>query len=146
MGGFFGLTLELASVFVRHMGWLDATPDKEKRPRREMYKGSPLETAEPDPIASYVVEMALDCGLCNYTSSGGVIPTPWTEIRAWQEATGNEGWWLAQAVRRLSKDFVSEFYKARDPVSQPPIDEMGEGSLRPNMVSQQFHAFLKAKS
>lgn len=86
----------------------------------------------------------MDCGIAEPRQHGPVV-TPWSEIRAWQLATGNHGWWLASAVKALSSAYVDEFYAAKSPTRPNPLWKIKDDYDRDKEASRQFHQFIKAK-
>jgi len=66
------------------MGWLNATHESAKKPRRELYtEGSPY--LELPPLSEYEQEMVkhwFSCGVAQQTSSGP-ISLPWKDILSW---------------------------------------------------------------
>jgi len=87
----------------------------------------------------------MECGLA--AQSGlGISVIQWAEIKAWQDATGQEGFWLAETVREMSICYVTEFHQSSDPARPAPVAAiMDDGEIR-KAVSSQFKAFVRAKS
>jgi hypothetical protein len=107
-------------------------------------KGTGLADREPDQESQWLVSAATECGLSS-ASMGGVSAVTWSEIRAWQESTGDRGYWLAKAVRTLSLHFVDEYHAAKDPHRPAPaFADMEEDERRAAVVSQ-FKNFVRAK-
>lgn len=111
-----------AFQYIGHLGWLDATPDKESKSRAEKMKGSAIVSLEPEEGCVWVVRLAISCGLFQSNGSG-IYPISWSEIHNWMIATSQSGIWIAETVKALSSHYVSENYKGRDPNSKSPMDE-----------------------
>jgi hypothetical protein len=94
----------------------------------------------PEREALWLVELAKQCGLYQATMSG-ILPIPWTEIRAWQKATGYTDYWLAETIRGLSKDYVNEFNEAKDPARVSPLLEVTSKEDHRAKVSNQLKKF-----
>jgi hypothetical protein len=108
-------------------------------------KGSALADAEPEPEARWIITAATECGLSSIAGMGGVVPVSWSEIRSWQDATGQQGWWLATTIRILSEQYVGEYHAATDPARMSPLQEQMDEQDKRVAVSQQFKAFVRAK-
>lgn len=107
--------------------------------------GSELARAEPEPEAVWIVRMVGQCGFAAVAGMGGMIPVPWSEIRAWQEATGQFGWWTAEVVREMSEAYVQEYHAASDPARPSPLSEIMDEDARRKVVSEQFKSFVRAR-
>lgn len=56
-----------------------------------------------------------------------VMPIEWTEIKAWQELTFNQGAWLASAVVFISIAYVNGYHEFNDkPYTLSPLDPRTE--------------------
>ena len=118
------------------MAWLDTTPEGSKDSRRALYKGSALSDLQPETYYSWVIEMALECGLF-VTTGFGAVAISWVEILAWQEATDNKGLWFAGTVHAISVAYTSELSKAKDKARPSPINyRVDEGDQRSAVTSQ----------
>lgn len=143
LGGFFALSVEQAELYIRHLAWLSATPDGQKRTRYEQLKGNPLVSVEPDDSALWVVSQAMECGLSSSNGFGASVIS-WQEIEAWANvALANR--WTQATVRKMSEAYVRELHAAKDIHRQPPIVSVMDNNTRAEVVSRQFHAFIKAK-
>lgn len=75
----------------------------------------------------------------------GVSVITWTEIKAWQEATGNKGLWLASIVRILSRHYVNELILAKDDSRASPLQEHIDKNEQRATVRSQLKAIFGAK-
>ena len=109
-------------LYVRHMAWLSATPEKEEVSRAESFERSSSPFLKLPDVGSsyYVVKYWQDCGSVGYGSSG-IVPLSWTEIRNWREENDLEiDYRERKMIREMSKAYVSEFYAAKDPYRPAP--------------------------
>lgn len=116
-----GLSDEL-SLFVRHVAWLNAVPEKAEGdtskepevPRRESLKKSGIEVPEMPPCdAPHLVAWLFEIGP---TLPAGMSDGPIThgELANWQANTGiTLHSWEARLLRRLSLDYLDQSHKAR---------------------------------
>ena len=107
-------------------------------------KGSAYTEVQPDSASAWIVELAIDCGL-SANNGFGISPIPWSEVKSWQDATGNNGYWIAETVRRMSTEYVGEFFAAKHPGRQSPIDDAISIEIKRQSVSQQFKNFVRTK-
>ena len=109
-------------LYVRHMAWLSATPEKEEVSRAESFErtGSPFLKLPDVGSSYYVVKYWQDCGSVGYGSSG-IVPLSWTEIRNWREENDLEiDYRERKMIREMSKAYVNEYYAAKDPYRPAP--------------------------
>lgn len=111
-------------LYVRHMAWLSATPEGDKKSRGEALheggEGSPFLQMPPLDDEYYIIKFWEDCGSVGVGSSG-IVPLSWSEIKAWR--TENElslTHFEITCIRKLSQAYVSEFYVAKEKDSEPP--------------------------
>lgn len=117
MGKFFSALFEDLSIYVRHLAWLNAIPDKpdgdkSKRvevSRREALRQSGIDEPEmPIVDAGYILSYLWELGP---TMSSGGYPGTVTheEILAWQELSGIKLHpWEAHFLRALSGEYLEE--------------------------------------
>lgn len=149
----FGLAVESACLYARHLGWLSATPEQKGRKgndnpknRWELYKDSAYTQAEPEDSARWLIEISQECGM--YQNNGmGIDVVQWSEIESYLRATGQSGWyWLASVLRGISQSFVDEFRQAKDPLRPCPLDDEVDEDAKRKAVSNQVKSFFKSKS
>lgn len=145
MGGFFNLSVESAILYVKHLGWLDSTPEKSEKTRAEIYKGTAWVKIEPKPESSWLLGEAFECGI-SVQSSHGMSAISWSEIKSWMDATGRCGWWLANAIHKISIAYINQFYKSRDPSVESPISDEIDIAQKRKAVSDQFNAFIAKRT
>lgn len=79
----------------------------------------------------------MECGLS--TSTGfGAASIAWSEIVAWQTATGNDGLWIASTVKSLSVAYTNELTLAKDPTRASPLQEDVDKTEQRKAVSNQL--------
>lgn len=98
----------------------------------------------PDHTSAYLVQSAIECGLCLQSGMGQIVTT-WQEIKAWQIVTGKNDKWLAQVVRELSISYVTECNLATDPTRASPLKIHIDVAEQRKKVSQQFHNIFKKR-
>jgi len=76
-------------------------------------------------------------------SGMGEAAIGWQEIAAWERLTANRlEPWEAQAIRRLSREFLSQQHEARKPHCLPPASE--EQAQVKDKVTEQFKGLISA--
>ena len=72
-------------------------------------------------------------------------PVGFSEIAAWQQLTGNMlAPWEAQAIRRISREFLSQQHEARKPFCPSPSAASEEHVQVRGRVANQFKALMGA--
>lgn len=131
-----------AFQYIGHLGWLDATPEKEKQSRAESMKGSAIASLEPEEGCAWIVRLAMSCGL--FQSNGtGIVQISWGEINSWMQATGQNGIWIAETIRAMSACYVNEYYAGREAGRPSPMDDEIAIEDKRAKVSAQFNNFLR---
>lgn len=75
----------------------------------------------------------------------GEGPIGWSDIAAWQHLTAIQlDPWEAQAIRRLSREFLSQQCEARKPLCPSPLAEIEEKAQTREKVAGQFKALIAA--
>ena len=119
---------------------MDATPAGAKESRRTTYKNSPITKIEPDEICLWLIHLASECGL-SASNGMGLTSIPWTEIVAWQEATGNKELWIASMIKSLSVTYVSEVTIAKDITRASPLSDRVDIKEQRKTVANQLKNF-----
>ena len=133
MGKFYeGLGDEL-SLYVRFVAWLNAVPKPDKPAAPGLREFSRLEKLRadkkddaylpnmPEPGAIHLVAHLWDAGP-TMAGAMGAMPLTFTELAAWQAATGNDlAPWELRTLRRLSADYLNESKQAQDPQQPSPL-------------------------
>lgn len=110
---------------MRHLGWLHAAPEPPKEQRGEPDRRSRIqrlrdsdrvvELAPVDEDVAYLLEHLMQVGP-SMPGANGPVPISELELRAWQENSGIElDAWEARTLRRLSREYASEYHAASDP-------------------------------
>jgi hypothetical protein len=100
-----GLSEEL-SLYVKQIAWLNATPEKSDKSRRETL-GENIELPPCDAI--YLIKYLFDEIGQTMPSGMGPVPLTNTEIAAWQSNKGiTLNSWEAKTMRQLSLEYVSQ--------------------------------------
>lgn len=89
-----------------------------------------------------VLQAWMDCGIAHYTDSGGSLPLPWTEIRAY--SNGNLTEWECKQVRMMSETYCSqkawaEKHRYGNPPYQPELTDE-EMAARAELSMKQLDA------
>ena len=105
-------------MYAKHLAWLNATPEGSKKSRRESYSeggdGSPFLILPELDSAEYLVQYWHEAGTVGQ-GAAGPIALSWQEIRAWrQENQYTLSLFEIAAIRRLSDEYVGEYYSASD--------------------------------
>lgn len=125
------------------MAWLNATPEDEKKSRREqMIEGgesSPLLFLPPIYNLEYLIALWNDAGTVE-TSSGGIGRLSWLEINNWLEVRKKRNEadlqdWEIEVVRMLSEEYSSEYNLASDKNREPPYSEIDNSVEELNRVN-----------
>lgn len=125
MGKFYEGLYEALSLFVRHVAWLNTTPERAKHDKSEAPRLTRLETMrrefkdddyhpEMPPLdgAAFLLSYLFELGPTQ-AAGMGAAPISHQEIAAWQELTGIVLQpWQARFLRRLSGEYVAESHKA----------------------------------
>ncbi|MCK0531775.1 phage tail assembly chaperone [Sphingobium agri] len=135
------------------MAWLNTAPDIEhkgpgKKPepvtRLQAMKSRGEHPLLPPVSHRYLVGWWLEIGP-TLLAGMGEGPISWSEIAAWQKLTANHlEHWEAQAIRRMSREFLSQQHEARRLNCPPPCaasEEQAEARVR---VAGQFKALMSA--
>lgn len=113
------------------MAWLNATPEGEKKSRRESLldggDGSPFLFLPPVENLEYILELWHDAGTIE-SSTGGISRLSWQEIDAWLRLREvNEElpltYWEISMVRKLSEEYSSEYNLASSKNRPAPYQE-----------------------
>lgn len=104
---------------MKFIAWLDCTPNKSDISRRELYKDTEYLNIMPNNDIMWLIDLALNAGLCQSTKDG-LIDTSWHELKAWGEINNHNGW-ILNVIKKLSKDYVSFYYQAKDQYCDSPI-------------------------
>jgi len=135
--------VDAAAEFLRYEAWLSAKPEKTETTRREQYKDTVFVGAEPKPYAQWLLNVMYEVGLYS-PAANGMAPITWGEIKHWQEITGH--WpWLAKVVKRLSSEYVNEYYAASDVNRPSPLQAHIDLNEQRKVVSQQFQNIFGKK-
>lgn len=110
-----------------------------------MLKGSALLEVEPEMESRWIVEAAMQCGLYSVAGMGGVMPILWTDIWAWQQATGQPSYWLAEAVHKCSRQYVHHYHDGAKQGSVSPMQSHVDDTKRRLAVAEQFKAFAQSR-
>ena len=132
MGRFFVLIIDSACEFIKLQAWLNSTPEKDDKTRRELNKDSSLLLIEPE--FHWLIDNFLECGL-----SLNVIP--WTEIQAWQTVTKKQNIWLAKTVRYLSEFYITMFNQYNNSTQPAPVQAEIEEQRK--AVATQFNKIFR---
>ena len=143
MGKFFSSVVDEAINYVQYLAWLDAIPDGAKESRRSQYVGTEYLEVEPEFNYSWLINLALDCGLYESTDSG-LTGISWQNINAWKQIN-NIDTWSANVVKRISNEYVSYYYKSRDKFSDSPLEQHREAKRKVVAGEQQLKAFLLSR-
>lgn len=101
-------------------------------------EGIPLDL--PENPAPYLVNWLMEVGP---VGSGGMGPVPigWADIQTWQTLTAVDlDPWEARTLVRLSRDFVAEMERAKDPACTAPHST---GLTNEQAVTDQFRAMFR---
>lgn len=111
---------------MRHLAWLDATPEplKNEKPqtRREILRQRKSPLLElPELEYPNLFEWFMEVGPCEFTQSG-ISPISYQEIKAWSDVKGlvlveNEG----QVLKQLSAEYCTVYINGRDRDMPPPF-------------------------
>jgi hypothetical protein len=107
-------------LYVRHLGWLHATPEGSDKSRlagfREKDENHPalrLPDIESEFAAGYLVAMLQEAGLMS-SSGMGPVPLSWQEIESWMRCTETQiTVWERLTIKGMSEDYVGEYLAAR---------------------------------
>lgn len=121
--------------------WLDTSDKLDKPSRREQYKGTHILDFEPEYNAYWLIDAIYSCGIAE-SNNESISEVSWHEIKAWCEIN-NQGAWLANTIKRLSRDYVTCYYKYFNKYCEPPIEM--EHEKKPVAGAEQLKAFLLAR-
>lgn len=142
--------IDEASLYVKQLAWLQAVPNAPEpkgrtapkikaekqmsRLERMDLQGLPLPLPPAGP-AAYLTQYLFDAGPACYGAMGPV-PLSHLELAAWQSNSGIElAAWEAQALRRLSGDYVAASQAAQAPDCPPYwIDAATVADQRPALA------------
>lgn len=139
-------------MYARHSAWLNATPEKSEKPRRELYtEDSPYVTpVELNEYEAHLVGLWHEAGTVSQ-SGMGLAPLEWGQIIIWADRfySDEEVEWVKspsnrwmpilshvrtltdgelQIIRQLSQEYCSEYSQASDPQRECPkivfVDEV----------------------
>ena len=97
-----------------------------------------IEPDMPDIDARYLVDYLFEIGP-TMVAGMGEAPLSAQEIKAWQDLCGIDLQpWEFRLLRRLSRDYLAESYKAENPACPPPFGEL----RRSPTLSKKIDAFL----
>lgn len=120
---FTSLTKQL-TLLVRQTAWLNAIPEKSKRPRRE------TTSRELPPIegGGYLIDILFEIGPIKPAGMGAQIGIEETDLLAWQQNQQVALYpWEAKLIRLLSREYAAMAMEARDPLCSAPY--IGNGEL-----------------
>lgn len=134
---------------MRHLAWLNATPDGSKKSRRKAFKEQDeeapiLELPEIEDAGRHLMSYLFEAGVA--TSNGmGIVPLSWQEIDAWIEVTGLPlSTWEKLTLKEMSEAYVNEFTQASEkdrpapyirPVEEEQIDRKAVADKLRNVFS-----------
>ena len=114
-------------LYARHLGYLHARPKvahskTQSKSRLQQMQEQGMEVTMP-PVprwARHLLDDFLEPGPASH-ATGAPVPLPFSEILAWQQAAGIELTpWEARLVRRLSREYVTQYASSDSPDAPPP--------------------------
>ncbi len=129
---FDGIGEEL-SLWVRHMAWLEASPDDKSPSRADQIRKDGNELSMPGVSAAHVLDHLQEIGPA---IAGHVITH--AEIAAWQSNTGIElSAWEARMLRRLSVEYLVTLNKkdCPPPWADAPYLKPAKNTVAANLQS-----------
>lgn len=138
------------SLYVRQVAWLNTAPkssgkvsDRHDEPTRleRLQKAGERPLLPPNP-APYLTEWLFDVGPSG-SNGMGETPIDYRDLVAWQDITGVELMpWEATTIRRLSRDFVAERHRAKEPACPAPyLDRDSVAAQRDDVAAKLKAAF-----
>lgn len=136
MGKFYEAACAELEVYIRHLAWLNATPDGDKISRFDWFEANGYEAVYPDCDADYILTYLQEIGM-----SLGEQPLNFSEINAYQNVTGIDlQSWEARIIKRLSVAYLSELANARSPDRESAWDDA------PRYMHVSYMKSMKAKA
>ena len=84
-----------------------------------------------------------ELGYCR-SSGMGVVALDWTELASWSHLTGTYLFnWEYQALMKLSKAYVDQFYKSKDYYCMSPYISEDITQEKRDSISEAFEALAK---
>ena len=123
-------------------------PDKEKQPRLDRLQavGSPLAELPEVDGCEYLITYLMDVGPAA-NNGMGQAPVSYSEIKAWAELTDTRlSPWDAEMIRRLSRVYVQESIRAKDPGAPAPYRDKLDTAQQRAAVVAGFKSLAKRKS
>jgi hypothetical protein len=111
-----------------------------------------LQTLQAKGLSPDLPDAGLAAHLLGYLFEVGPIapgpePVSWTELQAWQHATGIElQTWEARALRRLSYDYLDATLEAQSPTCPAPYTEQPSIDNRQAVANAVRHIFGNRKT
>ncbi len=115
------------ALWIKQSAWLNAVPEKQKRPRRETKAG-----ALPELYGGYyLIEILFEVGPVKIAGMAGTVAIDETDLLAWQINQGvGLSSWEAQTIRLLSREYAAMLSEATDPRCPAPyllpVNEMSD--------------------
>ncbi|NML88760.1 hypothetical protein HHL26_06725 [Sphingobium sp. TB-6] len=135
------------SLYVRQLAWLNTAPDaakgqKQKPPIRLLrMKEDGIAVELPPNPTPYLTDWLMEIGPTASTGMGPAV-LAWGEIEAWARQIGiNLTTWEARTLRRLSRDFLDQMNKAKEPACPAPFTTRADND---EAVSKQFERMFRA--
>jgi hypothetical protein len=87
--------------------------------------------------------LASDCGL-SANNGMGLSEVSWSEIQAFMDVMGVKSYWIAQALKSISRAFVSAYHEYNDkPLGVSPYDDGLDKETAQAALSKQLDDFIK---
>lgn len=131
---------------MRHLAWLHAVPEGEKKSRLKSYKelseDHPLLKLPPIADAEYLVALLNEAGL--FESSGmGAMPLSWKELNSWLYCTSLQlSTWEILTIKSMSEAYVSEYNQASEKDRTAPYEHMDEAGVKRQEVDSKLRGFF----
>lgn len=145
--------LDALSLYARQLAWLNTCPEVKHSgkgtPPEPVSRIKAMESRGEQPLLPpvshrYLIAWWLEIGP-TVMAGMGEGPIGWTDIAAWQQLAAMElEPWEAQAIRSLSRAFLSQQHEARKPTCAAPFSETEEQAQTRDRVADQFKAMVGA--
>ena len=136
MGQFFESIERELEIYVRHMAWLNSTPDGAELSRAEIFEQKNFDVLMPDCSAPYLIEYLLELGV-----SMGEHSLTHGELESWMNNTGIRlSAFEVRALKRLSQAYLSTGHAATKEDYPTPWDEA------PYYMSKKYRKEQKLKA
>lgn len=109
-------------MYVRHLAWLNATPDGLKESRIAFFRKQLDRDPDLPPTAGceYLLEYLFRIGTGKQTGMG-LVNLDWTDIDAWcRRSKINLTGWESETIFQMSGSYVSSFLSGKEKSAQPP--------------------------